>query len=321
MAPLEPRQNESEVPGNAMQEKTPLVSVVIPAYNRAGLIERAVHSALSQTFPDLEVIVVDDGSSDNTHDRIETLQKNDHRIRYICHETNQGAQAARNTGIRSAKGQYIAFLDSDNEWLPEKLQKQMALFLNKTDSLGAVYCGYHKISAAGSILAEYKPQHRGFVYKQTLSEWLTDTSTLVVRRDILEKIHGLNEKVRAYQEWDLCIRLSRECAFDFVPDCLTLYYEHDAPTISKDLLRDANGYLGIIETYRGEILRECGRSALSEHYLRIGRLFIGADQYGLARAQFFKSIQYDPLNFKAMIHFGVSLLGKDVYQFLRSVRQ
>jgi hypothetical protein len=165
------------------------------------------------------------------------------------------------------------------------------------------------------------PRYRGRVYKQALVEWLTDTSTLVIRKDILKKIHGFSENIGAYQEWDLCIRLSRECEFEFVPECLTLYHEHTLPTISKDFLRDANGYLSIVETYHKEILRECGERTLSQHYLKTGRLFVRAEQINLARVYFLKSIQYDPLNIKAVIHFGASLLGKDIYRFLRSNRR
>lgn len=297
-----------------------MVSVVIPTFNRAEFIGRALQSVLSQNYPDLEVIIVDDASTDDTQDRIKILQESDHRIRYFQHNRNRGAQAARNTGIQAAKGEYIAFLDSDNEWLSEKLQKQIILFSHRDDSLGAAYCGYRNVSVDGSMLNEYVPRYRGSVYKQALSEWLTDTSTLVVRKDILEKIYGFDESVHAFQEWDLCIRLARECTFDFVPECLTLYHQHNLPSISKDHLRDAYGYLGVVDKYLPEILRECGRRTLSEHYLRIGRLFILADRFDLARAYFLKSIRYDPLKIKAMMHFGVLLLGKDVYRFLRSLR-
>jgi len=296
------------------------VSTVIPTYNRVGLIERAIHSVLSQTYPDLEVIIVDDGSTDDTWDRIKKLKEVDHRIKYIRHDSNRGSQAARNTGVQAAKGEYIAFLDSDNEWLPRKLETQMALFLEGSDSLGVVYCGYSRVATSGDVLSHYAPQYRGLVYKQTLVDWLTDTSTIVVRKHILENIHGFDEKVLAYQEWDLCIRLARECEFDFVPECLTIYHEHALPSISKDHLRDACGYLGVVDAYREEILRECGRSTLSEHYLKTGRLFILAGRLDLARAYFLKSIRYDPLKIKALMHFLASLLGKDVYRFLRSVR-
>lgn len=321
MASLDLIPEDAHVPDNGAKDRNALVSVVIPTYNRAELVVRAVHSVLSQTYADLEGIIVDDASIDDTRERIKTLQDIDQRVRYFRHDSNRGAQSARNTGVQAAKGEYIAFLDSDNEWLPGKLERQMALFYQKDNSPGAVYCGYWKLSAHGDLLKEHVPRHRGWIYKQALSEWLTDTSTLVVHKDILEKIHGFDERVRAYQEWDLCIRLARECAFDFVPECLSLYHEHTLPTISKDFLRDAHGYLGVVETYRQEILRECGARTLSEHYLITGRLFVRADQFDLARAYFLKSIRYDPLHFKAMIHLGVSLFGKQVYKFLRSHRQ
>ncbi|MBN1569579.1 MAG: glycosyltransferase family 2 protein [Acidobacteria bacterium] len=295
-----------------------LVSIVIPTYNRVQLTERAVYSALSQTYADLEIIIVDDASTDATRDRIETLRNADRRIRYLCHNNNRGAQAARNTGIQAAGGQCVAFLDSDNEWLPQKLQRQMALFSEKVDAPGVVYCGYSKVSASGDLVNEYVPRHRGYVYKQTLTDWLADTSTIVVRKDILENVHGFDNKVRAYQEWDLCIRLARECSFDFVPDSLAIYHEHDLPSISKDQLKDAYGYLGIVDLYRNEMLAECGRSTLSNHYLQTGRLFVLAGRFDLARAYFLRSILYYPLAFKAIANFGASLLGKDVYGFLRS---
>jgi glycosyltransferase involved in cell wall biosynthesis len=298
-------------------ESSMLVSVVIPTFNRAELIGRAVKSVQAQIFSDLEIIVVDDASKDNTRDIVKALQQADERIVYLCHASNQGAQAARNTGIKAAKGEYIAFLDSDNEWLDEKLQSQMVLFSQKADSPGAVYCGYDIVSPNGNILTTFRPLHCGLVYKQTLNEWLTDTSTLVVQKDILEKIHGFDENIRSYQEWDLCIRLARECEFNFVPDSLSIYHEHNLPSISKDRLRDAYGYLSVVDKYREDILRECGSRTLSAHLLNVGRLFILADRFDLTRTYFLKSVRYYPLNIKAWMNFGVSLLGKDVYKFLR----
>jgi glycosyltransferase involved in cell wall biosynthesis len=321
MANLELLQETINVPDDRLREGNKLVSVVIPTYNRAELVERAVHSALSQTYSNLEVIIVDDASTDDSGDRIKTLQNIDQRVRYFRHDRNRGAQAARNTGISAAKGGYIAFLDSDDEWLPQKLSLQMALFSQEIVSPGVIYCGLQEVSPDGRMSKQFLPEFRGYIYPQALSNWVAGTDTVVVRREILEKIHGFDEKVRAYQEWDLCIRLAQECEFDFVPDCLTLYHQHTAPSISKDFLRDANGYLSLVDTYRKEILRECGGRALSAHYLQTGRLFVRADQFDQARTYFLKSIRNDPLNFKAMIHFGVSMFGKDIYRLLRSYRQ
>jgi glycosyltransferase involved in cell wall biosynthesis len=315
---LEHSQEEIHVLEDVMRERSMLVSVVIPTYNRAELVERAVYSVLSQTYPNLEVIIVDDASTDDTQGRIKALQQIDHRIQYFRHESNRGAQAARNTGIQAAKGMYIAFLDSDDEWLPQKLYLQMALFSREGVSPGVIYCGLQEVSIDGKMLEQYLPKIRGSIYPQALSDWVAGTDTLVVRKDILEKVHGFDENVHAFQEWDLCIRLARECQFDFVPECLTLYHQHALPSISKDRLRDAYGYLGVVNTYHEEILRECGRRTLSEHYLRIGRFFISADRFDLARAYFLESIRCYPLKIKAMMHFSVLLLGKNVYSSLRA---
>jgi hypothetical protein len=215
---------------------------------------------------------------------------------------------------------YIAFLDSDDEWLPQKLYLQMALFSNDVVSPGVVYCGLQEVSANGKMSKQFLPQWRGFIYPQALSDWVAGTDTLIVRKEILERIHGCDKNLHAYQEWDLCIRLARVCDFDYVPECLTLYYQHTLPSISKDHLRDAYGYLNVVNINREEILRKCGRRTLSEHYLRIGRLFLLAERFDLARPYFLKSIQCYPFKIKALMHFGASLFGKNVYESLRAFK-
>lgn len=320
MATLEIFQRENLNSDHLVQDDSKLVSIIIPTYNRSALVTRAIKSIINQTYTEIEVIVVDDSSTDNTHEQIESLRQIDQRIKYFRHNNNQGAQAARNTGIKESRGHYIAFLDSDNEWLPHKLESQMKLFLNDINSPDVVYCGYKKISITGEVVHEYIPQFRGEIYKQCLSKWLTDTSTVLVQKNVLGNIHNFDEKVHAYQEWDLCIRLARDCVFDFVPESLVLYYEHELTSISKDFLRDAYGYLFIVEKYHKEILQECGTKILSAHYLQIGRLFIRADQFKLARIYFLRSIRYNQINFKAIAHLVVSLLGKPVYHLLRSLK-
>jgi len=122
----------------------PKISVISPTYNRAHLITRAVHSVLNQTYQDFEYIVVDDASTDNTEEVIKGFK--DERIKYIKHEKNRGPSAARNTGIKAAKGEYIGFLDSDDEWLPEQAEKQVSKFLESPDNVGVIYCGHVVIS-------------------------------------------------------------------------------------------------------------------------------------------------------------------------------
>lgn len=126
-----------------MLNEKPTVSVILPTYNRAHLVGRAIQSVLDQMYQDFEIIVVDDGSGDNTEEIINGFT--DTRIRYVKHQKNKGGSAARNTGIKLAKGKYIAFQDSDDEWLPDKLEKQMKAFKKASDEVGVVYTGFHRI--------------------------------------------------------------------------------------------------------------------------------------------------------------------------------
>jgi glycosyltransferase involved in cell wall biosynthesis len=297
-----------------------VVSVVIPTYNRAKLIVRAVQSVLSQTYPEIEVIVVDDASTDETQFVIESLQQTDHRVRYLQHSTNRGSQAARNTGIKAAVGKYVAFLDSDDEWLPQKIASQIKLFSDRSKKIGAVYCGSRKISTNGETIFEYIPKYRGMILRNALENWLTDINTLLILREVLEKIRCLDEKIQAFQEWDLCIRLAQVCKIDFVPQCLTLYHQHPGQTISKNKLRNAFGYLEIIEKFRENIIHECGKSTLSKHYYTAGKYFVFAKRHDLAKLSFIKSVKSNPLNIKAIILL-MCTLGKIPINFLSSVNK
>ena len=127
-----------------MAEK-PTVSIIIPTYNRAHLIDRSIQSVLNQTYQDFELIVVDDGSTDNTEDIIRQFQEKDKRIKYIKHDKNKGGSAARNTGIKNSRGEYIAFQDSDDEWFPEKLEKQIEIIECTDPKVGIVYSDMFKI--------------------------------------------------------------------------------------------------------------------------------------------------------------------------------
>lgn len=125
-----------------MTENKPTVSIIIPTYNRSQLIARAVKSVLNQTYQNFELIIIDDGSTDNTRELVTSF--NDERIRYIRHEENKGEAAARNTGLKAARCDYIAYQDSDDEWLPEKLARQIELLQDASPEVGVIYTGFWK---------------------------------------------------------------------------------------------------------------------------------------------------------------------------------
>lgn len=268
-----------------MDEKNPLISVIIPTYNRAHLLERAVRSVLNQTYSQFEVIVVDDGSSDDTPMVVDRLKKLDERVRYLCHGKNKGPQAARNTGIHATRGDFVAFLDSDDEWLPSKLEKQMAVFASGGRKLGVVYSGFRLEYHDGKPSSNYVPRYRGYIYKHALKEWITDTNTLLVRKDLLFKVGLWDEKCRC-DEWDLCIRLARVAEFDFVAEPLSIYYYHGGPSVSKNIGDRAIGNLDVIICHLPEIVRELGGPALAMHLLSVGQCFFYNRDFKLALASF-----------------------------------
>jgi len=123
-------------------ENKPAVSIIIQTYNRRQSIGRSIKSVLNQTYRDFELIIVDDGSTDNTKELVADF--NDERIKYVRHEENKGEAAARNTGIKAARYDYIVYQDSDDKWLPEKLARQIELLENASPEVGVIYTGFWK---------------------------------------------------------------------------------------------------------------------------------------------------------------------------------
>jgi len=191
----------------------PLVSVVIPTYNRASVIERAVGSVLGQTFRDLELLVVDDGSRDATTD---VLSKFDGKLE-IVFQPNRGVSAARNAGIERSRGALIAFLDSDDEWLPDKLalqvrawRTQQALFISHTEEIWL---------RDGRIVPQ-KELHRkqgGRFFERALERCLISPSSVMISRLLLDKVGWFDEQLPAAEDYDLWLRVTAFHDVDFVP--------------------------------------------------------------------------------------------------------
>lgn len=204
-----------------------MVSVIIPTYNRAHLIERSINSVLNQTYKDFELLIVDDASTDNTEEVVKRYA--DERIRYIKCEENGGASKARNRGIEEAKYDYIAFQDSDDEWHADKLEKQMNLMLGAPENVGLVYCEYHYHSVEGmeafcperSIPLEMKA---GFIFPQLLLKNMVGTPTMLVKKECFDKLGVFSEGLTCLEDWELVLRIARNYQIAFVPESLMEVY-------------------------------------------------------------------------------------------------
>lgn len=293
-----------------MGENRPTVSVIIPTYNRAELVGRAIQSVLDQTYQDFEIIIVSDGSTDNTDEVVNRYK--DTRIVYLRHNKNRGGSAARNTGINIAKGQYIGLLDSDDEWLPQKLEKQVDKLQMLPNKVGVVYSGFYYVSEKnGQNLSKVVPTLRGNVYDNLLQGCILGGPTPLVRKLCFEKAGFFEEALPSCQDWDMWIRLSKYYEFDFVPDFLAKHYVH-GDQISTDLRAKIKAREWIVKKYQTDLLKN--PSILSRHLKRLGVLYCLDCNSPVGRNYFLQSLKHNPRQKGSYIHFVLSLLAPGVHR-------
>lgn len=223
-----------------------MVSVIIPAYNRENTIERAVMSVLNQTYKDLELIVVDDCSKDNTVEVLKSIK--DDRLKIIELEKNSGACVARNVGIENAQGDYIAFQDSDDEWLLDKLEKQMAIF--EKEKVDLVFCAFNRFGLGEDLTYPKLPE--GIVERKVLLEdSRISTQTLIGKKECFENIKFDPEMPRL-QDYDITIRLSKKYRIYFVNQPLVnMYVQNDSISKNNDKLLKAESM--ILSKYKDDV--------------------------------------------------------------------
>lgn len=209
----------------------PFFSVVIPTYNRAHCVTRAVDSVLAQTFTDFECIVVDDGSTDNTSQLLSPY-KNNIQYRYIAHS---GVSAARNTGIIHSNGEWFAFLDSDDLWLPQKLavqyeyiQSHPDILIHQTDEMW--------IRKGRRVNPMKKHQKKeGHIFEDCLHLCLVSPSAVVVHRSVFEKVGMFDERMPACEDYDLWLRVAWQYYIGFIPEKLIVKYGGHSDQLSASL--------------------------------------------------------------------------------------
>jgi len=208
----------------------PTVSVIIPTYNRAYCVTAAIDSVLHQTYKDVEIIVVDDGSTDNTQEVLSPYIKSG-KIHYI-RQQNAGVSAARNAGIRWAKGEWIACLDSDDQWLPNKLQRQMKVVDYSPVELGCVFCNIayeYPIGKASNSFenAFFLPSHaQGICYNMSsilMTRFLMFNQCAIIQKKYIEAVGGYDERLKILEDYDLALKLSFLCNWGYDSEPLVIY--------------------------------------------------------------------------------------------------
>ena len=251
----------------------PLVSVIIPTYNREKIITKAIDSVFAQTYEDFEIVVLDDGSQDNTRAVVEAYGP---KVHYF-YQDNKGIAGARNAGMHQAAGDYIAFLDSDDYWLPRKLQRQMALFLDHPE-YGMVACQCGSVQIDGAYREKNRPGKSGWILYDLFNKNFIRTSSAVVKRACLEKVGGFDETLREGEEYDYWLRIAAEFAIGFINEPLTVYVDN-TDGMSTDSLTGRLHRLKVLEKkylkkkippqmYRRRIADTC--HYIGRHYIEKG---------------------------------------------------
>lgn len=235
------------------------ISVVIPAFNREKYIVKCLDSIVNQSYKPYEIVVIDDASTDNTVALVEEYSNT--IIKIIKCKKNGGAQKARNIGIKEATGEWIAFMDSDDEWLPDKLEKQKKMI----EILG------YNVCAGGAFVCKKDSNKKwlcdgksGYVYEEVLKlRTYLLFQTLLIKKECIINAGGLDEKVVAYQELDTAIRIAKLEKIAYLDEPLFKYYLHEDDTISKNRINGINGRKYIFDKYRTEIIKYGGNEAMS----------------------------------------------------------
>lgn len=229
------------------------ISVIIPTYNRAKKVVRAIESVLRQTYRDYEIIVFDDGSTDNTKEVVRAI--NDNRLVYISGNKNRGAGAARNEGVRYAQGKYIAFLDSDDEWLPDKLEKQIE-YIACHPEVGMVYGKMHVIK--GEKEGDFpnnttEGELEGDIYSWLLRRNTIGAPTMFIKKECFDAIGGFDESLNCLEDWEFSVRFAKEYRIGYIDEPLIVVHS-SAGGVSSN----TGGYFGtrckIVSDNRNEML-------------------------------------------------------------------
>ncbi len=282
-----------------------MISVIIPSFNRGYILTEAIDSVLAQTYQNFEIIVVDDGSTDNTR---EILTPYKDRIRYFYQE-NQGVAAARNKGIEEAKGEFIAFLDSDDLWLPEKLEKQKELFDNCPE-LGLVYTRFWRIYASpkkDKLEPKDKYLKKGYIYPHVLFTYLIWAGSVMSRKSCFSKVGKFNTALPLVQDRDMWLRIAREFKISFVNDPLVInrIQKDSVWSDSSRIQRPLPEKIEMIRSAYNRFTRRekilyflTYRLKLSTEYAKGAKSNLNEAQYKSSKKLYYQAILYFPFRLK-----------------------
>lgn len=308
---------------NKINKNNILISVVIPTHNRVDLLGRAIKSVQNQTYKNIEIIIVSDGSTDNTKDFVDEKKKKDNRISYFEYFPAKGANVARNLGIEKSHGDYIAFLDDDDEWLPTKLEKQLSVFLSDS-SIGLVYTGNNNIYVNEKITYIYEPCKNGDLSSDILRRnYIGSTSSVILKREVLEESGLFDDKLPARQDYDLWIRICQITRIGVVKEKLLNYYNYtNKKQISSSVDKYFEAQMIIANKYKNlfDRLNEKQKKYISlKNIVFLAQMSLRNNNPKQCREYSLEALKYS-LNIRAILLFVLSFFGFKATLKLRNLK-
>ena len=290
----------------------PKVSVIIPTHNRAEFLRSAITSVLNQTFQDFEIIIIDDASKDHTREIITSF--NDARIKVIHNQVSKGAAGARNIGLIHTNCEYTAFLDDDDEWLPEKLKIQTCLLDNSPPEIGGVCTGCFTIDkVSGRLLSTYNTEMNN-IYKINFIA----TSSILLRRECFEKCGLFDENMPTSSDYDMWIRISKIFSFKIVKNTLANHCYHEN-SLTLDNEKKGIG-LEILIAKHDDFFKKDFK-AYSKLYISLGVYYLNNGEVQKGRKAFSKAIRMNPFEMRNYFNFLLSLLGAERFKKLKEAKE
>jgi glycosyltransferase involved in cell wall biosynthesis len=299
----------------------PRCSIIMPCFNHASFIGESIEAVLSQKFSDLELIVIDDCSRDNSREIIEKYARSDSRVRAICHESNHGVSRSRNDGLRIAKGEYIAFCDADDVWMPTKLVRQLELLENQR-AYDAAYCDAEIIDGYGIETGErfsdkfpVPGKRSGRLFYSLCTRNFVNTQTVVLRRNCVEDVGYFDENINFGEDWWFWLRISDRHLFVYTDEVLAKYRVHERSTA----VIERRGYKSDRIKVFHRILRafpEIPVKLKAEIYYHIGVALTDLGKRTYARRCFIRSMEFQRSNLRAFCRL---LLSTSIAPFRQSL--
>lgn len=283
---------------------TPLVSGIITTYKRKPeMVVRAAKSILNQTYKNMELFVVDDSPEDfELRDAVRDalMQIGDDRLTYIRHEKNMGACASRNTGIIASKGEFLSFLDDDDEWCEDKIERLMEKMTSP--QIGLVYCGYVIINENNNTTTERNCKKiAGDVFDELIrSNFISSTSFPLIRRECFDKVGMFDVELLSLQDYEMWTRIVKEYKVDYVDLPLIKYYIHAGEQITSNPLKQIQGNERFNMLHRDYLKKHPKANSVRQFSLVMP--YARNKQYAKSFAKLLNGILLNPLNFKENVH-------------------